>query len=112
MGSSGQPSDGRQAAGRPRTPAAPAGSAPHYTRAGRPNKAARGHDARFGRSRSRPTAAAATTGRALPWATLCTRVGTSDEFWLNLHMHYDLEIERDRLGARLRKEVAVLKRAS
>jgi addiction module HigA family antidote len=38
--------------------------------------------------------------------------GTSDEFWLNLQMHYDLEIERDRLGARLRKEVAVLKRAS
>ena len=38
--------------------------------------------------------------------------GTSDEFWLNLQMHYDLEIERDRLGPRLRKEVAVLKRAS
>ncbi len=38
--------------------------------------------------------------------------GTTDEFWLNLQMHYDLEVERDRLGARLRKEVAVLKRAS
>jgi addiction module HigA family antidote len=32
--------------------------------------------------------------------------GTSDEFWLNLQMRYDLEVERDRLGPRLRKEVA------
>jgi addiction module HigA family antidote len=38
--------------------------------------------------------------------------GTSDEFWLNLQMRYDLEVERDRLGPRLRKEVAVLDRAS
>jgi addiction module HigA family antidote len=38
--------------------------------------------------------------------------GTSAEFWLNLQMHHDLEIERDRLGSRLRKEVAVLDRAS
>lgn len=38
--------------------------------------------------------------------------GTSDEFWLNLQMRYELEVERDRLGPRLRKEVAVLKRAS
>ncbi len=38
--------------------------------------------------------------------------GTTDEFWLNLQMRYDLEIERDRLGPRLRKEVAPLKRAS
>jgi addiction module HigA family antidote len=38
--------------------------------------------------------------------------GTTEEFWLNLQMHYDLEIERDRLGPRLRKEVPVLKRAS
>ncbi len=38
--------------------------------------------------------------------------GTTDEFWLNLQMHYDLEVERDRLGSRLRKEVAVLERAS
>ncbi len=36
---------------------------------------------------------------------------TTEEFWLNLQMHYDLEVERDRLGARLRKEVPVLKRA-
>lgn len=38
--------------------------------------------------------------------------GTTEEFWLNLQMHYELEIERDRLGPRLRKEVPVLKRAS
>ena len=38
--------------------------------------------------------------------------GTSEEFWLNLQMQYDLRVERERLGPRLRKEVAVLKRAS
>lgn len=38
--------------------------------------------------------------------------GTSEQFWLNLQSHYDLEIERDRLGDRLKKEVAVLKHAS
>jgi addiction module HigA family antidote len=38
--------------------------------------------------------------------------GMSEEFWLSLQMHYDLEVERDRLGPRLRKEVSVLKRAS
>lgn len=38
--------------------------------------------------------------------------GTSDQFWLNLQARYDLETERDRLGARLVKEVRVLKRAS
>jgi len=34
--------------------------------------------------------------------------GTSERFWLNLQSHYDLEIERDRFGASLRKEVHVL----
>lgn len=34
--------------------------------------------------------------------------GTSDRFWLNLQARYDLEIERDRLGHRLKEEVAVL----
>ena len=38
--------------------------------------------------------------------------GTSEQFWLNLQSHYDLEIERDRLGDRLKKEVVVLKHAS
>jgi antitoxin HigA-1 len=34
--------------------------------------------------------------------------GTSDQYWLNLQMRYDLEVERDRLGARLKREVVVL----
>ena len=38
--------------------------------------------------------------------------GTSDRFWLNLQARYDLEMERDHLGARLAKEVRVLARAS
>jgi addiction module HigA family antidote len=37
---------------------------------------------------------------------------TSERFWLNLQSRYDLEIERVRLGNRLRKEVSVLARAS
>ncbi len=38
--------------------------------------------------------------------------GTTDEFWLQLPMRYELEVERDCLAPRLRKEVAVLERAS
>jgi hypothetical protein len=38
--------------------------------------------------------------------------GTSDRFWLNLQAAYDLDVERDRLGGRLVKEVEVLRRAS
>lgn len=38
--------------------------------------------------------------------------GTSDEFWLNLQMRYDLEVERDRLGPDLLKQVPVRRRAS
>ncbi len=34
--------------------------------------------------------------------------GTSDRFWLNLQARYDLEIEKGRLGDRLRREVQVL----
>jgi addiction module HigA family antidote len=34
--------------------------------------------------------------------------GTSERFWLNLQTHYDLEVEKDRLGDRLEKEVRVL----
>src|SRR5258706_7083597 len=37
---------------------------------------------------------------------------TSDRFWLNLQARYDLEVERDHLGARLEKEVRVLDQAS
>ena len=38
--------------------------------------------------------------------------GTTDRFWLNLQVRYDLELEKDRLGERLQTEVQVLKRAS
>jgi addiction module HigA family antidote len=31
--------------------------------------------------------------------------GTSDRFWLNLQMRYDLEMEKDRLKDRLEREV-------
>src|SRR5687768_18377259 len=33
--------------------------------------------------------------------------GTSEQFWLNLQSRYDLEVERNRLGARLEQEVVV-----
>lgn len=35
--------------------------------------------------------------------------GTSERFWLNLQARYDLEVEKDRLGDRLRREVKALK---
>ncbi|MFQ5754308.1 MAG: HigA family addiction module antitoxin [bacterium] len=38
--------------------------------------------------------------------------GTSDRFWLNLQTRYNLEIEKDKLGSRLEKEVKSLKEAS
>ena len=34
--------------------------------------------------------------------------GTSERFWLNLQTHYDLEIEKERLGERLKREVKIL----
>ena len=37
--------------------------------------------------------------------------GMSDTFWSDLQSHYDLEIQRDRLGNRLEKEVRVYGRA-
>lgn len=37
---------------------------------------------------------------------------TSERFWLNLQARDDLEVERDRLGDRLTREVIVLERAS
>ncbi|MFT3883418.1 MAG: HigA family addiction module antitoxin [Gemmatales bacterium] len=33
--------------------------------------------------------------------------GTSERFWLNLQTRYDLEMEKDRLGERLKREVHV-----
>jgi len=38
--------------------------------------------------------------------------GTTGQFWMNLQARYDLEIERNRLGPRLKREVSILKRAS
>jgi addiction module HigA family antidote len=34
--------------------------------------------------------------------------GMSERFWLNLQARYDLEVERDRLGRRLSREVRAL----
>jgi addiction module HigA family antidote len=36
---------------------------------------------------------------------------TSEWFWLNLQNHYDIEVEKDRLGDRLDKEVKTLAKA-
>jgi antitoxin HigA-1 len=38
--------------------------------------------------------------------------GTSERFWLNPQMPYDLELEKDRLGDRLRSEVTVCDRVA
>ena len=35
----------------------------------------------------------------------------TETFWSDLQVHYDLEVERDRLGSRLEKEVAVYVRS-
>jgi antitoxin HigA-1 len=35
---------------------------------------------------------------------------TTEKFWLNLQMRYDLEVEKDLIGSRLNKEVEVLAR--
>jgi addiction module HigA family antidote len=39
---------------------------------------------------------------------LSRHFGTSERFWLNLQARYDLELQKDRLGERLVKEVQVL----
>lgn len=38
---------------------------------------------------------------------LARYLGTSERFWLNLQARYDLEVEKDRLGRRLAREVRV-----
>lgn len=38
--------------------------------------------------------------------------GNSELFWLNLQAAYDLDVERDRLGSRLDREVRVYAKAS
>lgn len=35
--------------------------------------------------------------------------GTSERFWLNLQGHYELELEKGKLGKRLQREVQVLR---
>ena len=38
--------------------------------------------------------------------------GTSERFWLNLQLRYDLEMEKDRLGDRLDTEIVAYAQAS
>jgi addiction module HigA family antidote len=38
--------------------------------------------------------------------------GTTERFWLNLQARFDLETQRDALGARLEREVRIFERAS
>ena len=38
---------------------------------------------------------------------LSLHFGTTERFWMNLQTRYDLEIVKDRLGTRLRKEVNI-----
>jgi addiction module HigA family antidote len=38
--------------------------------------------------------------------------GTAELFWLNLQAAYDLDVQRDRLGSRLDREVRAYARAS
>lgn len=38
--------------------------------------------------------------------------GTTERFWLNLQVRYELETEKDRTGSRIAREVPVLSKAS
>jgi addiction module HigA family antidote len=38
--------------------------------------------------------------------------GTTDRFWLNIQAGYDLEVEKDRLGKRLEREVGIFRQMS
>lgn len=38
--------------------------------------------------------------------------GTTEQFWLNLQVRFDLEVQRDLLGGKLAREVRVFDRAS
>ena len=38
--------------------------------------------------------------------------GTSERFWLNLQVGFDLEVQKDRLGKRLQREVQVMSHPS
>lgn len=54
-------------------------------------------------------------GRRAITADTALRLGryfqTSERFWLNLQAAYDVDVERDRLGKRLPREVRVFDRA-
>ena len=43
---------------------------------------------------------------------LARHLGTSERFWLNLQARYQIEVERDRLGARLGRDVKVFAETS
>ncbi len=43
---------------------------------------------------------------------LARHFGTSERFWLNLQTGYDLEVEKDRMGERLDREVRVLEKTT
>ena len=43
---------------------------------------------------------------------LAAYFGTTERFWINLQAHYDLEVQNDNLGTRLKREVAKRKQAS
>ena len=56
----------------------------------------------------------ASTVRAISADTalrLARHFGMSERFWLNLQANYDLEVEKDRLGDRLEREVTILARS-
>ena len=38
--------------------------------------------------------------------------GTSERFWMNLQTRYELELEKDRLGGRLKTEVRVYRKTA
>lgn len=42
---------------------------------------------------------------------LSRHFGTTDRFWMNLQVRFDLETEKDRLKGRLEREVTILQRA-
>jgi addiction module HigA family antidote len=42
---------------------------------------------------------------------LARHFGMTETFWSNLQVHYDLQVERDRLGSRLEREVVVYVRS-
>ncbi|MBN2704702.1 MAG: HigA family addiction module antidote protein [Pontiellaceae bacterium] len=37
--------------------------------------------------------------------------GTTPQFWLNLQSHYDLEVEKDKIGDQLSREVRAISAA-